>query len=468
MSKFDKPRGERDYPELGCEAAVKALTDASRNYDDVEYVAAGYVYGDSTCGQRAIYLLGLTGVPIVNVNNNCSTGSSAFALAAQAVQAGQVDCAMALGFEKMQGECTVQEPLAPVNLFRANPAADTPIPHCNCLFKAGSLSSSFNDRAAPMEGTISQLFEIEGDKEYENDDFGPFAARIFGAAGLEYCEKYGATWDHIAQISAKNHKHAVKNPYAQFRNAPSAEEVAKARKITREVTLPMCSPTSDGGAAAIICSEAYVKKHGLEDRAVEIAGLGIATDSIKLYEERSRIELAGADMSRRAAAAAYKQAGIGPSDVQVLELHDCFAPNELVTYDALGLCPTGQGHKLVENGDNTYGGKWVVNPSGGLESKGHPLGATGLGMVKYMVDQVRGEAGALQADGVKNALTHNIGLGGSCVVTILRKPAFYKKGSTSKDRFGYNAGDECKRMTQEDLDKVKSKKAFSDYIPAKL
>ena len=325
--------GERDYPELAAEAAVKALTDASLDYDAVEYVACGYVYGDSTCGQRAVYLLGMTGVPIVNVNNNCSTGSSAFALAAQAVMAGQIDCAMGLGFEKMQ---------------------------------AGSLTSTFNDRAAPMEGTISQLFEIEGEKEYKEDDFGPFAARIFGAAGQEYCEKYGATWDHIAQIAAKNHKHAAKNPYAQFRNTPSAEECAKARKITREVTLPMCSPTSDGGAAAIVCSEAFVKKHGLEDRAVELAGLGIATDSVRLYEDRSRIELAGADMSRRAAEKAYKQAGISPSDVQVLELHDCFAPNELVTYEALGLCAQGQAHKLVESGDNTYGGKWVVNPSGGL------------------------------------------------------------------------------------------------------
>ena len=377
----------------------------------------------------------MTGVPIINVNNNCSTGSSALALAAQSVQAGQVDCALALGFEKM----------AP-----------------------GSLGSAFNDRAAPMEGTISQLFEIEGEKEYKEDDFGPFAARIFGAAGQEYCEKYGANWDHIAEIAAKNHKHSKDNPYAQFRNTPTGAECSKARKITREVTLPMCSPTSDGGAAAVIVSEAFVKKHNLQDRAVELAGIGIATDSARLYEDRSRIELAGADMSRRAAERAYKQAGIGPSDVQVLELHDCFAPNELVTYDALGLCPEGQGHKIVENGDNTHGGKWLINPSGGLESKGHPLGATGIAMVKYMVDQVRGEAGPMQAKNVKNALTHNIGLGGSCVVTVLRKPEFFKDGGKCKDRFGYEAGYECQRISEEDLNKVKSKKQFSEYLPAKL
>lgn len=236
--------------------------------------------------------------------------------------AGQAECAMALGFEKMA---------------------------------AGSLGSAWNDRAPPMEGTISQLFEIEGEKEYKEDDFGPFAARIFGAAGLEYCEKYGATVEHFAAISAKNHKHSVNNPYAQFRNAPSTAEVLKARKITRELTLPQCSPTSDGGAAAILCSEAFVKKHNLQNRAIELSGMGLATDSPKLYEDRSRIELAGADMTRRAAKAAYKQAGwyclekrreasvltplaspftflgISPSDIQVLECHDCFSDSIAVS-----------------------------------------------------------------------------------------------------------------------------------------
>ncbi|PWN40503.1 putative sterol carrier protein [Ceraceosorus guamensis] len=434
LTKFDKPRGERDYPELGLEATVKALIDAGITYDDVETAAVGYCYGDSTCGQRALYQLGMTGIPIVNVNNNCSTGSSAFVLAANSIMAGQADCALALGFEKM----------AP-----------------------GSLGSAWNDRAPPMEGTMSQLFEIEAEKEYKTDDFGPFAARIFGAAGQEYVEKYGATWDHIAAIAAKNHKHSVKNPYAQFRVSPSPQEVAKARKITREVTLPMCSPTSDGGAAAIVVSEDFIKKHNLQDRAIEIAGLGVSTDSPRLYEDRSRIELAGADMSRRAATIAYKQAGLTAKDIQVLELHDCFAPNELVTYPALGLCAENEAHKIVEAGDNTFGGKWVVNPSGGLESKGHPLGATGLGMVAYMALQLRGEAGALQVENVKAALTHNIGLGGSCVVSILKKASFYKDGAHNKDRFGYDFANECRRMTEEELEKVKSKH-FSDYLPASI
>lgn len=270
-----------------------------------------------------LYQLGCTGIPIVNVNNNCSTGSSAFALAASSILTGQADCTLALGFEKM----------AP-----------------------GSLGSAWPDRAAPLEGTLSQLMEIEGDKEYPSEDYGPFAARIFGAAGLEYCERYGANWEHIAQIAAKNHRHSTRNPYAQFQKDMSAQQILEARKITREVTLPMCSPTSDGGAAAILASGPFVRAHHLEDRAIELAGLGVATDSVRLYEDRSRIELAGADMTRRSAQIAFNQAAITPEQVQVIELHDCFAPNELIAYEHLGLCKPGEAHKLVERKDNTFGG----------------------------------------------------------------------------------------------------------------
>lgn len=337
-TKFDKPRGQRDYPELGLEATVKALQDASVTYDDIQQAAVGYVYGDSTCGQRVLYQVGMTGIPIVNVNNNCSTGSSAFVLAVNAVLAGQADCALALGFEKM----------AP-----------------------GSLGSAWKDREPPTAGTHKQLVEIEAIKKYPEAETGPGAPRIFGAAGREYQERYGAKPIHSAKISAKNHAHSANNPYSQFQFVPTPEEVLGARKITRDITLPMCSPTSDGAAAAVVASEAFVRKHKLEDRAIEVAGVGVATDSTKLYDEHSRIELAGADMTRRASKMAYKQAGIGPDDVQVVELHDCFAPNELITYDGLGLSAPGKAHELVDRGDFTYGGKYVINPSGGLESKGH-------------------------------------------------------------------------------------------------
>ena len=433
-TKFDKPRGLRDYPELGLEASVKALLDAGLTYDQVETAAVGYVYGDSTCGQRVLYQLGMTSIPIVNMNNNCSTGSSAFVSAVNSVASGQVDCALALGFEKMS---------------------------------PGSLKSHWDDRTPPLLGTHMQLTEIEESKQYFVKQKGPGAAIIFAAAGLEHQERYGSKPEHLFKISSKNHKHSAKNPYSQFRFTPSPEEVGAARKITRELTLPMCSPTSDGAACAIVVSEDFVKKYGLEDRAVEVAGVGVATDSPKLYETRSRIELAGTDMGRKAAAQAYKQAGITANDVQVLECHDCFAPNELITYEALGLCPEGKAHELVDAGDNTYGGKYVVNPSGGLESKGHPLGATGLGMVFYMTLQARGEAGPLQVPNVRNALTHNVGLGGSCIVTVLRKADFYKKGSTSKDRLGYDFAAEVREITQKDLDKVRSKE-YSNYIPPAL
>ncbi|KAL1406200.1 hypothetical protein Q8F55_007889 [Vanrija albida] len=430
-TKFDKPRGERDYDALGIEATVKALLDAGITYDAVELATVGYVYGDSTSGQRVLYTIGMTGIPILNVNNNCSTGSSAFVNSVQAIQSGQADCALALGFERM----------AP-----------------------GSLSSPWTDRPSPIAGTFTQVLEIEDEKAYPTPEKGPSAARIFGAAGKEYCERYGATNEHMAKISAKNHQHSAKNPYSQFRFAPSWQEVLNARPITRELTLPMCSPTSDGGAAAIVASEEFVRKHKLEDRAIEIVGQAVATDSARLYNDHSRIELAGSDMARRASEKAYKQAGIGPNDVQVIELHDCFAPNELITYDALGLCKPGEAHHIVDKGDNTYGGKWVVNPSGGLESKGHPLGATGLGMIFYLTLQIRGEAGDLQVPNVRNALAHNLGLGGSCVVSILRKPAFYRAGSTTASRAGYDVAREVRRVTRTELDKVRAKQ-FSDYVP---
>ncbi|BEI99828.1 hypothetical protein CcaverHIS631_0408710 [Cutaneotrichosporon cavernicola] len=433
-TKFDKPRGQREYDELGVEAAVKALIDAGVTYDKVETAAAGYVYGDSTCGQRVLYQLGMTGIPIVNVNNNCSTGSSAFVMAVNAVAAGQAECALAVGFERM----------AP-----------------------GSLGSAYKDRLPPMEGTHRQLVEIENSKNYSTKETGPGAGRIFGAGGLEYCERYGAKQEHFYKIAAKNHLHSAKNPYSQFRFTPTWQEVGNARKITRELTLPMCSPTSDGGAAAVVASEAFVKANGLEDRAVEVAGWALTTDAPLLYDAKSRIELTGADMARRASKKAYAMAGIGPNDVQVIELHDCFAPNELLTYDALGLSKPGEAHHIVDRGDNTYGGKWVVNPSGGLESKGHPLGATGLGMIFYLTLQVRGEAGDLQVPNVRNALQHNLGLGGACVVSILRKPEFWKKGSTSAQRYGYNVANEVRGITKADLNKVRARQ-HSDYVPVKV
>ncbi|GAA6012312.1 hypothetical protein JCM8202_003281 [Rhodotorula sphaerocarpa] len=443
ITAFAKPRNLIDYPELAVEAATKALLDAGINYDDVEQAFAGYVYGDSTCGQRALYALGLTSIPIINVNNNCSTGSSALWLARQAVEYGVSDCVMALGFEKMS---------------------------------PGSLQNAFNDRDAPLSKTVGLINDMG------KMSIGPFAAQIFGNGGEEYCEKYeGATREHLAKIASKSHRHSVNNPYAQFRADMSVEQVLKDQKVTNFLTRAMCCPTSDGAGCAIVCSEAFVKRHGLENQAIEIVAQGMATDSARLFEDRSSIELAGVDMSRKAAKEAFGKAKITPQDVQVIELHDCFAANELMTYDAIGLTPPGKAHELVDRGDNTYGGKFVINPSGGLLSKGHPLGATGLGMAFYCCMQLRGWAGpmqdprcvpdALEKEGkTAYTLAHNVGLGGSAVVTIFRRPDFFKTGGKpdGRDRLGYNHGCECKRVGMADVDKVKSRKAFSKWAEAAL
>ncbi|KAA0017673.1 lipid-transfer protein [Antrihabitans cavernicola] len=383
MTKFEKP-GSRDwdYPDMAREAGTRALEDAGIDYTAVEQAYVGYVYGESTSGQRAVYELGLTGIPIVNVNNNCSTGSTALYLAAQAVKSGQAECALALGFEKMQ---------------------------------KGSLGSTYDDREQPMMRHLLALAELQ---EFAM----PPAPYMFGAAGNEHMERYGTTAEQFAKIGVKNHKHSMNNPYAQFQDPYTLEEVLASKRIYGPLTKLQCSPTSDGSGAAILASEAFVDKHGLAGQAVEIVGQAMVTDLASTFADQSAISLVGADMTRTAAAKVYEQAGITAEDVDVIELHDCFSANELITYEALGLCPEGDGGKLVDNDDTTYGGRWVVNPSGGLISKGHPLGATGLAQCSELTWQLRGTADKRQVDGARVALQHNIGLGGAVVITAY-KPA---------------------------------------------
>ncbi|MFI8974275.1 lipid-transfer protein [Nocardia asteroides] len=381
MTKFEKP-GERewDYPDMAREAGTAALADAGVAYDLVQQAYVGYVYGESTSGQRAVYELGLTGIPVVNVNNNCSTGSTALYLAAQAIRGGLAECTLALGFEKMQ---------------------------------KGSLGSTFDDREQPMMRHLLALAELQ---EFAM----PPAPYMFGAAGAEHMERYGTTAEQFAKIGVKNHKHSVNNPYAQFQKEYSLEEVLAAKQIYGPLTKLQCSPTSDGSGAVILASEDFVDRHGLADRAVEMVGQAMVTDLQSTFSTRSAINLVGADMTRTAARQVYDQAGIGPDDVDVIELHDCFSTNELLTYEALGLCAPGEGGRLVDDNATTYGGTWVVNPSGGLISKGHPLGATGLAQCSELTWQLRGTADARQVDGARIALQHNIGLGGAVVVTAYR------------------------------------------------
>jgi acetyl-CoA acetyltransferase len=383
MTKFEKP-GSRawDYPDMAKESGTKALQDAGIAYENIEQAMVGYCYGESTCGERALYGLGMTGIPIYNVNNNCSTGSTALFMARQFIEGGIADCVMALGFEKME---------------------------------KGSLGAKYTDRTNPMDKHIALMADLRGFAP------APPAAQMFGNAGREHMERYGTTALQFAKIGWKNHKHSVNNPYSQFQDEYSLEGILSAPMVYEPLTKLQCCPTSDGSGAAILASADFVKKHGLEQKAVEILGMAMATDFASTFSERSCIKMVGADLSKAAAHKVYEQSGLGPENVDVVELHDCFSCNELITYEALGLCPEGKGGEFVDAGANSYGGKVVVNPSGGLISKGHPLGATGLAQCAELNWQLRGEADKRQVSGAKIALQHNLGLGGAAVVTMYRR-----------------------------------------------
>jgi sterol carrier protein 2 len=279
----------------------------------------------------------------------------------------------------------------------------------------GSLGATFTDRINPMDKHISAMVQIRGFEPH------PPAAQLFGNAGREHMEKYGSTPLHFAKIGYKNHKHSVNNPYSQFQDEYSIEDIVAAPMVHEPLTKLQCCPTSDGSGAAVLASEEFVKKHGLQEKAVEILAQTMVTDTGETFDSKSSIKLIGSEMTRLAANRVYEETGLGPEDVDVIELHDCFSANEMITYEALGLAKEGTAHKLVEEDAFTYGGKVVVNPSGGLISKGHPLGATGLAQCAELNWQLRGEAAKRQVDGAKVALQHNIGLGGAVVVTMYKK-----------------------------------------------
>ncbi|MEV5485746.1 MULTISPECIES: lipid-transfer protein [Streptomyces] len=386
MTRFEKPEtGDRQYWELVKEAGTAALADAGIGYEAVEQVPVGYCFQASTAGQRAAYELGLTGVPVYNVNNNCATGATALMMARQFVEGGLNDCVLALGFEKMK----------------------------RGALGGGADSGDF--RTSPVARHYGVMAAAHGFEQT------PPTAQLFGNAAREHMARYGTTAEQLAAVGAKNHRHSVHNPYAQFQEAYTVEEVLAAKTIHRPLTRLQCSPTSDGAAAAVVVSERFVGEHGLADRAVEIAAQAMTTDTGDSFASGSCIDVVGRPMSRAAARQAYAAGGLGIEDVDVIELHDCFSINELLTYEALGMCAEGESGKLVADGATTYGGRWVVNPSGGLISKGHPLGATGLAQAAELVWQLRGTAGERQVPGARVGLAHNIGLGGAAVVTLLRR-----------------------------------------------
>ena len=381
MIPFVKPSSEPSYQEMGEEAARLSLKDAGISYQDIQQVFVGYVYGDSTAGQATIYRLGMSGIPIINVNNNCSTGSTALFLARQAIQYGAAECVLALGFEQM------------------NP---------------GALGLIFDDRADPLENFVKSAESIEG----KNDV--PIALKLFGGAGVEHQKKYGTKDETFAKISQKARRHAKYNYRAIFRYVVSLEEVLESPRMHGVLTRLQCCPPTCGAAAAILVSENYAKKNGLK-HDVRIVGQEMTTDSPSTFNGKTMIQIVGSDMTNRAAEKLYENTGIGPRDIDVVELHDCFTSNEIITYEALQLTNVGCSEQFITDEENTYGGEVVVNPSGGLLSKGHPLGATGLGQCAELVWQLRGEAGKRQVDNARIGLQHNLGLGGACVVTLFKK-----------------------------------------------
>ncbi|MFZ6726310.1 lipid-transfer protein [Undibacterium sp. MH2W] len=382
MIPFAKPGTGAVYNEMGANATMQALADAGIGYDLIEQAYVGYVYGDSTAGQKALYQVGMTGIPIVNVNNNCSTGSTALFLARQAIASGAVECALVLGFEQMS---------------------------------PGALGAVFQDRPSPFDRFDEVTERLVGMSHI------PLALRYFGGAGLSHMQKYGTPMESFAKIRAKASRHAANNPLALFKQVVTPEDVMNATMIWPGVmTKLMACPPTCGAAAAVLVSEQFAKKHHLNTQ-VYIAGQAMTTDRPDTFNSDDMMRVVGYNMSKEAAAKVYAQTGIGPEDLDVVELHDCFAHNELITYEALGLCPEGGAAKFIDDGDNTYGGQVVTNPSGGLLSKGHPLGATGLAQCFELTQQLRGNAGARQVAGARVALQHNLGLGGACVVTMYRQ-----------------------------------------------
>ncbi|EGP90855.1 unnamed protein product [Zymoseptoria tritici ST99CH_3D1] len=430
MTQFIKPRQTRSYVELGFEAGAKAMLDAQINYDDVEMGVGCFCFGSTTSAQRIFYQFGMTGIPIYNTNNACATGSTGLHMARTMVRAGAADCVLVVGFEQMQ---------------------------------PGSIKSDWSDRPSPM-GLSTDLME-----ETYGKHASPRNAQYFANAGQEYMDKYGAKASDFAEIGRISHKHSTNNPYAQFQKEYTLEEVANSTMIHAPLTKLQCSPTSDGAGAAVIVSERFLAARShLKSQAILMAGQQLQTDDPSLFS-KSAMDLVGFGMTKNAAQMAYKEAGVTPKDIAVCELHDCFSANELILLEGLGFCEQGKAHEMVRNGDITYGGKGpIINPSGGLISKGHPLGATGLAQCCELSWQLRGWANTRHVD-AKVALQHNLGLGGCVVINVYKRAdGQANKKLTDEEAikgtaWKYNPATQAKTPSMEEMQVVRSKKASVQY-----
>lgn len=391
MTRFTRIETEPwTYPQMAGEAIRAALGDAGVDYGSIERAAVGYVFQPSAAGQRVLYDVGLTGIPVVNVNNNCATGSTALNLAQEWVATGLAEVVLAVGFEQMT---------------RAAMAGGATV--------SGST-------AVPAVTTIDHHLQVM--RQDHQFAAAPVTTQFFGNAALEHQRRYGTTAEQLAAVAVKNHEHSTRNPNAQFTDAYTLEQVLADKPVHGPLTRSQCSPMSDGAAAAVIASPAFVAAHGVGDRAVPILAQALATDTADAFTSRSMIDVVGSPMTVDAGRRALAAAGLSVDEIDVLEVHDCFSINELITCEALGLCGPGEAGPMVADGATTYGGAWVVNPSGGLISKGHPLGATGLAQCAELTWQLRGDAGQRQVAGASRALAHNLGLGGACVVTVYGAP----------------------------------------------
>jgi acetyl-CoA acetyltransferase len=387
MTKFGKHK-DRDVVDLAAEAATAALNDAGVTMKDIGVIAAGSLRNAAaSIGQQVQKQIGQTGAPVFNVANACATGATALRTAIMSIKAGEADYGLAFGVEKLSG--------------------------------AGLLAGSERTESSTWEpqGRFGAVAPLDGRVGTET------MPGVFAQIGMEYGHTYGgATFELFARIAEKNHAHSTLNPLATYQKRMTLEEIMNDVMIAYPNTRSMCSANCDGAAAAVLVSEAKLRTLSLEQqrRAVKVAASVLTSDP---WQEACQVLPDVNTLTRNAAAQAYEQAGIGPADLDLVELHDCFATAELVHYDNLGLCEPGGAVEHFESGATWRDGRQPVNVSGGLESKGHPIAATGIANVWEVANHLRGEAGDRQIAGAKVGLAHVIGLGSACGVHVLEKAA---------------------------------------------
>jgi acetyl-CoA acyltransferase len=378
---------DKDLIDLGTEAATAALADAGLTIFDTDILAAGCLYDSGGIGQRIQKQIGQTGIPVYNVTNACATGATAFRVAAMAIKAGEASIGLAVGLEQM----------GKVGLLGAQ-ASRT---------EKNFEPSGRYGAVGPVEGVLGTSL-MPG---------------TFAQSGMEYAYEHdGVGFEQFAKVAEKNHAHSTLNPLAQYQKAFSLEEIMNAEMIAYPNTLLMCCPTGDGAAAAVLCSGERLKSMpaDVRARAVKVSASVLTSDP---YVDGGSVQFDVNTLTRQAADKAYEQAGVAPEDLDLVELHDCFATAELRHYDNLRLCPEGGAGEWIDKRGPWRDGQIPVNVSGGLLSKGHPLGATGIANLYEVATHLRGEAGDRQIDGARVGLTHVIGLGSACAVHILEKSA---------------------------------------------